>query len=100
MNEIYLMKDEKRNCVLFKAGFAKKLDDRIYQYTTHNPMCECISHVKTRESSRHKVEKMFHEEIARRGYEFIDAVIDGKHTEWFKVEYNDPFYTELFFHHP
>ena len=23
MNEIYLMRDEKRNCVLFKAGFAK-----------------------------------------------------------------------------
>ena len=64
MNEIYLMRDEKRDCVLFKAGFAKKLDDRIYQYTTHNPMCECISHVKTQESSRHKVEKIFDKPVS------------------------------------
>ena len=37
----------------------------------------------------------FHDEIVARGYEFVSAVIDGKHTEWFKVSYDDPFYTEL-----
>ena len=95
MNEIYLMKDEKRNYALVKAGFAKDLDKRIYQYTTHNPLCECISHVKTQEKSGRNIEKMFHDEIVARGYEFVSAVIDGKHTEWFKVSYDDPFYTEL-----
>ena len=95
MNEIYLMRDEKRNYALIKAGFAKDLDKRIYQYTTHNPLCECISHVKTQEKSGRNIEKMFHDEIVARGYEFVSAVIDGKHTEWFKVSYDDPFYTEL-----
>ena len=95
LRDIYLMKDEKRHYALFKAGFATNLEKRIYAYTTHNPEVECISHMKTREASKHQTEKMFHEEIVKRGYETVTAVIDGKKTEWFKVDYNDPFYTEL-----
>ena len=95
MNETYLMKDEKRNYALFKAGFAKDLKTRIYAYTTHNPEVQCISHVKTMAKSGKKIEEMFHEEILRRGYEMVLATIDGKKTEWFKVNYDDPFYTEL-----
>ena len=95
MNTIYLMKDEKRNYALFKPGFAKNLEQRVYAYTTHNPEVECISHINTREASKHKIEGMFHAEVERRGYEFVTAVIDGKKTEWFKVAYDDPFYAEL-----
>lgn len=95
MNKIYLMKDEKRNFAMFKAGFATNLESRVYAYTTHNPLVECISFMNTRKASKHKTESMFHEEIKRRGYKFVEAVIDGKKTEWFIVSYDDPFYTEL-----
>lgn len=95
MNYIYLMKDEKRTHALFKAGYASDISKRIYQYTTHNPEVQCISTVRTMEKSKKDIEKLFHDEIVARGYEFITAVIDGKKTEWFKVEYNDPFFTEL-----
>lgn len=95
MNIIYLMRDEKKDFALFKAGFATNLNKRIYQYTTHNPLVECISYVCTRESSGRSVEDKFHNEIIRRGYSFISAEIDGKNTEWFKVSYDDPFYTAL-----
>ena len=95
MYNVYLMMDEKKDYAIFKAGFAKDLETRIYAYTTHNPEVRCISHVKTRESSKRKVEEMFHAEIVARGYEMMAAHMDGKKTEWFKVSYDDPFYTEL-----
>lgn len=95
MNNIYLMKDEKRDYCLFKVGFASDLRIRLYAYTTHNPMVNCISTVKTMEKSKRAVEHQFHEEVRHMGYEFVTATIDGKKTEWFAVGYNDPFYAEL-----
>jgi hypothetical protein len=89
------MKDEKRDFCLFKVGFTKNLDQRIYSYTTANPLVECVSHVQTMAKSKRNVEKLFHDEIASRGYQFVTARIDGKRTEWFMVSYNDPFYGEL-----
>lgn len=98
MYNVYLMMDEKRDHAAFKAGFAKDMETRIYAYTTHNPEVRCISHVKTRVSSKRRVEEMFHAEIVARGYEMVTACMDGKKTEWFKVSYDDPFYTELMEH--
>ena len=95
MNELYLMLDQKRFYALFKAGFAKNLAKRIYQYTTHNPEVRCISHIKTQLKTKREIEKLFHQEIISRGYEMVTAVIDGKKTEWFRVSYDDPFYAEL-----
>lgn len=95
MNSIYLMKDEKRNFALFKVGFTTNLDQRIYQYTTHNPLIECISYVNTQERSRRSVETTYHKEILKKGYAFIRATMDDKETEFFKVYYDDPFYKEL-----
>lgn len=95
MNNLYLMLDEKRNYALVKAGFAKDLKTRLYAYTTHNPEVRCISTVRTMEKSGRNIEKMFHNEIVARGYDFVVATIDGKRTEWFKVSYDDPFYEEL-----
>ena len=95
MNHLYLMKDEKRNFCLCKVGFAKNMEKRVEQYTTHNPSVECISTVRTMEKSKHQIEKLFHEEIIARGYEFVVANIDGKKTEWFKINYDDPFFAEL-----
>lgn len=94
-NKTYLMKDEKRDFCLFKVGFATDMKQRIYAYTTHNPMIECISYVNTLAKSEKKIEEQFHDEILKRGYTFINAQIDGKKTEWFKVYYDDPFYNEL-----
>jgi hypothetical protein len=95
MNSLYLIKDEKRNYCLFKVGFATDLNTRLYAYTTHNPECQCISTVKTQLASGRNIEKLFHSEIEKRGYEFVTAIIDGKRTEWFKVPYSDPFFGEL-----
>lgn len=95
MNKLYLMKDEKRNYCLFKVGFAKDLQKRVYQYTTHNPAVECISFLQTMEKTGRTLEKTFHEEIEKMGYEFISATIDGKQTEWFKVSYEDKFFDDL-----
>jgi hypothetical protein len=47
------------------------------------------------EKTGRRLEKTFHEEIEKMGYEFISAVIDGKQTEWFKVSYEDKFFDEL-----
>ena len=95
MNYLYLMKDEKRDYCLFKVGFASKLAVRLYAYTTHNPLVNCISTVKTVAKSKREVEHLFHDEVKARGYEFVRATIDGKKTEWFAVAYDDPFYGEL-----
>jgi hypothetical protein len=95
MNYIYLMKDEKKNHALFKAGFAKDIATRVYAYTSHNPEVQCISTIRTMDKSKRNIEAIFHEEIKARGYEFVTAQIDGKTTEWFKVSYDDPFYAEL-----
>ena len=95
MNTIYMMMDEKRHFALVKIGFTSNLESRIYQYTTHNPLIECISVVNTMEKSKRKVEKMFHEEVEKMGLEFVTAVIDGKTTEWFKVDYNSQLYTDI-----
>lgn len=95
MNTIYLMLDEKKDFALFKVGFAGTLMTRLYAYTTHNPLCNCISYVHTMEKSKRTVENAFHNEIVKKGYNFINATMDDKKTEWFKVEYNDPFYSEL-----
>lgn len=95
MNTVYLIKDEKRNYCLFKVGFTASLEQRIYAYTTANPEVECISTIHTQAKSNRNIEKTFHNEIIKRGYQFVNANIDNKSTEWFKVEYNDPFYMEL-----
>ena len=95
MNKLYLMKDEKRKYCLFKIGFAKDLQKRVYQYTTHNPAVECISFLQTMEKTGRALEKTFHKEIEKMGYEFISATIDGKQTEWFKVSYEDKFFDKL-----
>lgn len=95
MNNIYLIKDEKRDFCLFKVGFASNLLMRLYAYTTHNPLANCISTMRTMEKSKRTVENEFHNEIIFRGYNFVKATIDNKKTEWFAVSYDDPFYMEL-----
>lgn len=95
MNIIYLMKDEKKDFALFKVGFTSQLMTRLYAYTTHNPLADCISLVQTKSKSKREIEKQFHKEIEKRGYHFISASIDNKKTEWFKVDYDDPFYKTL-----
>lgn len=87
--------DEKRDVCLFKVGFTKDIEHRVIPYTTSNPTVKCISYVKTMEKSKRNVEKLFHDEVASRGYQFITAHIDSKKTEWFAVSYNDAFYGEL-----
>ena len=37
-NIVYLMKDEKRDCCLFKVGFAKNLLSRVYTQHTIRSM--------------------------------------------------------------
>ena len=93
MNTIYLMMDEKRNYALVKPGFASDLATRMRAYTTHNPEVRCISYVKTQERSKHSVEGLFHKELTEMGYERIFGVMNGIKTEWFKISYDDPFYT-------
>lgn len=95
MNTIYLMMDEKRNYALIKPGFASDLASRMRAYTTHNPEVRCISYVKTQEKSKHFVEGLFHKELTEMGYERIYGVMNGIKTEWFKIAYDDPFYTTL-----
>lgn len=95
MYTTYLMMDEKKDFALFKIGFASKLMTRIYAYTTHNPLAECICYMQTREKSKRNLEKAFHAEIKSLELEFICATIDGKKTEWFKVEYDNPLYESL-----
>ena len=95
MNKVYLMMDEKKDYALFKVGFASNLSQRFYSYTTHNPLVECISYIETMEKSKRKIEKDFHSEIEKMGLTFIKATMDGKKTEWFKIEYNNPLYKEL-----
>lgn len=95
MNVIYLMIDEKKDFALFKVGFTSNLMQRFYSYTTHNPLANCISLVQTQNASKRKVEKLFHEEIKSMGFEFVNAKIDNKKTEWFRVEYNNPMYHKL-----
>ena len=51
MNYIYLMKDEKKNHALFKAGFAKDIATRVYAYTSHNPEVQCISTIRTMDNT-------------------------------------------------
>jgi hypothetical protein len=89
------MMDEKKDFALFKIGFASKLMIRIYAYTTHNPLAECICYMQTQEKSKRNLEKAFHAEIKSLGLEFVYAIIDGKKTEWFKVDYNSPLYENL-----
>lgn len=91
MNAIYMMVDEKRNSALVKVGFTKDLEKRIGQYTTHNPMVKCISYMNTYQKTGRELETAFHDEIIKMGYEFVRAGLDGKKTEWFSVDYNDPF---------
>lgn len=95
MNNIYLMRDQKMNYNLYKVGFTKNLEKRVYAYTTANPEACCISFAFTQDRSKRKVEKLFHDEITERGYEFMTATIDGKKTEWFRVYRDDPFCKEL-----
>lgn len=95
MNKIYMMLDEKKDFALVKIGFASNLMIRVYQYTTHNPLTECISVIDTMAKSKRNVEKMFHEEIEKMGLEFVKAKIDGKKTEWFKVEYDSQLYKDI-----
>jgi hypothetical protein len=89
------MIDEKRDFCLFKVGFASSLLARFYQYTTHNPLADCISSIQTMEKSKRAIEDRFHNEIIARGYNFVNAKIDHKRTEWFAISYDDPFYMEL-----
>ena len=95
MNTIYLIKDEKHDYALFKVGFTTNLKNRVYQYSTHNPEANIISTIKTQSTSKRKVEGLYHNEIEARGYMFVISPIDHKSTEWFKVAYDDPFYSEL-----
>ncbi len=95
MNNVYLMMDEKRFYALVKPGFAKDMAQRMTAYTTHNPEVRCISYIKTQSKSKHFVESLFHKELAERGYERIYGVMNGIKTEWFKIPYEDPFYSEL-----
>lgn len=95
MNYVYLMMDEKREYALFKPGFASDIAKRMNQYTTYNPEVRCISHIKTMDKSQHFVEGLFHKEFTARGYERLFGTMNGKKTEWFRVNYDDPFYAEL-----
>ena len=94
-NYIYLMKDEKKDFALFKVGFTSDMEQRFKSYATHNPLIECISYIRTYEKSKRFVETMIHQEIESKDYKFITAKINGKTTEFFKVDYNDSFYKEL-----
>lgn len=95
MNNVYLMKDEKRNYCLFKVGFTSDLLTRMKAYASHNAETECISVVKTQAKSGKNIEKAFHDEVKARGYGFVYSTMNGNKTEWFKVSYEDDFYTEL-----
>ena len=94
-NIVYLMLDEKKDFALFKVGFTSNLVQRLSQYTTHNPLTRAIDTVVTYGKTKRTVENKFHEEVKKRGYDFVVATADGKTTEWFKVEYTDKFYNEL-----
>jgi hypothetical protein len=95
MNKIYLMTMETKDCAFFKVGFSGNLIQRFLAYATHNPICRCISTNDTYAKSKRTVETAYHNEILAKGYDFAISSLNGKKTEWFKVAYDDPFYTEL-----
>lgn len=96
MANIYLMLDEKKDYATFKVGYASNLAQRFIAYVTCNCDAQCISVVATQKRSKHKLETCFHDEIIKRGYKFqYSKLMPERKTEWFAVEYNDPFYTEL-----
>lgn len=95
MGYVYLLKDEKRDFCFFKVGFASDLAVRFRCYGTHNAGVVALDFIKTQRKTKHQVELMFHNEIAKMGYGFANSAIDNKRTEWFAVNYSDPMYTAL-----
>lgn len=95
MNSIYLMIDEKKTFCLVKVGYTQDIDQRVYSYTTHNPLAECFGYIKTQDRSGRKIEALLRKELKARGYRQVNAIIDNKTTEWFAIDYNDEFYTIL-----
>lgn len=95
MNQIYLIKDEKKDYCLFKIGFTRDLIGRVNSYAGYIPTFQLVSAVSTMAKSKMKIEKAFHQEVEKLGYKFINARINFRKTEWFAVSYNDPFYNEL-----
>ena len=89
------MIDEKRTSCLVKVGYTKDINERIDQYTTHNPFVECFGYIKTQNRSGRNIEALLHKELAARGYKKVSAIIDNKITEWFAIEYSDEFYDIL-----
>ena len=92
---LYLMIDEKKDFALCKVGYTKNIQTRMLAYSCCNPYAKCISTMETYNKTKHGIEQKFHAEIEKKGYKFITSVNLFKSTEWFIVEYNDPFYTEL-----
>lgn len=95
MNTLYMMMDEKRDYALFKVGFTTNMDKRLAQYACHNPLVECISTLATMGKTGRQLEHRVHTELSEMGYDRVVALLDGRTTEWFKVAYTDPLYTEL-----
>jgi hypothetical protein len=94
-NRIYLMVDEKKSHALVKVGFTSNIWQRIIAYVTHNPEVKCLGTIEIQQRTKRAVEKQFHTEITNKGYKFVYGQIISKKTEWFIVEYNDPFYKEI-----
>lgn len=89
--------DEKKDFALFKIGYASNLSQRLMTYSTNNAGCELIDSVQTRKNGQSKLhlEKECHNELKMLGYNTINAKVNGKQTEWIKVDYTDSFYQIL-----
>lgn len=92
MPYIYLLKDEHKDYCLFKIGYAVNIENRMKQYSTHNPTTECID---TMEVVNAKTEKLYQNYITSLGYSFLFSKVSNGKTEWFKIDYNDPNYNRL-----
>lgn len=84
---LYLLRDDKRDYVLFKIGSSSDIEQRMSVYTTHNPEATLLEMVMTRSKS-FEVERKIREEVLAMGYPFIKSANDVS-TEWFQVPYEE-----------
>lgn len=95
MNTLYLLIDEKKDFALVKIGFTSNLQMRLKSYSTANPWATLHSVVHTKSHMKHELEKRLHNEITKKGYDFVISKNLFTKTEWFKISYDDPFYMEI-----
>jgi hypothetical protein len=95
-NRLYLLIDEKRQYALVKVGFTKDFEKRKGGYLTANPEAHLIDLVATQERTGRTIEKLFHQELEKRGYLRANGNIEKiKRSEWFRIPYTDPFLQEI-----